>query len=286
MTGPRARAGFTAAGSGSAPFESAHTALVAAPKRKLIQTIFQDASGRPLPNTMPAGYKTASLRFRILKGSVANRPLADSRFLPREAHRERCWLAYAEALNSDNESSANDLGTFQSEFRDFFDARRTPGIDLATFAGRWGLRPEDVAASLRLSEFRWQQTKKLAGFEPPQRLPLVPLDVWRTVVGEVKVEYDPTEMTRSQAQKALEEELHEVKRSFSAAFEQIEAVATGRGLRRIPPHHRSWEGLVRIARRRVRRKKGWSWNEIAAADHVITRVAQDTVRRFEEILNS
>lgn len=286
MTGPHF-AGFTAASSAwSASFEPIHTVFVSAPKRKLIQTIFQDANGRPLPDKMPEGYKTATLRFRILKGSVTNRPLADSRLLPREAHRERCWLAYAEALNSDSEARVNGLGTFPSEYRAFFDGRRTPGVDLAAFAARWGLRLEDVATSLRLSESRWQQTGELAGLEPPQRLPLVPLDVAQTVVGEVKVDYDPTKMTRSQAQDALRDELDELKRSFSAAFQQIEAAATGRGLRRIPPHHRSWEELVRIARRRVRRKKGWSWPEIAAADHVITRVAQDTVRRFEEILNS
>ena len=183
-----------------------------------LSAIFRDASGRPLPDTMPKGHRTASLRFRILKGSVASRPLADSRLLPLEAHRERCWLAYAEALNADDESSANELGTFPAEYRAFFEARSTSSFDLAEFAQRWGLRQEDVALSLRLSESRWQQTGELAGFEPPQRLPFVPVDAGRTIAGEVTVDYDPTEMTRSQAQEALAAELRKVRKLFSAAF--------------------------------------------------------------------
>lgn len=254
------------------------------PQRKLIQGILRDADGRPLPDHMPEGYRPASIRFLIPKGSVASRPVADSRFLPVDAHRERGWLAYADALNSDDEVSANDLGSFPSEYRSLFEGRKSSGSDLSGFASRWGLRQEDLALSLRLTESRWHQTGAIAGFEPPQRLPFVPVDTARTIVGEMKVDYDPSEMTRSQAQDALEAEIADVRKRFSAAFEQIEKAAAGRGLRQIPSVHRSWEGLVRIARRRVRRKKGWTWNAIADADHVAVRVAQQTVRRFEELL--
>ena len=254
------------------------------PRLKLIQAIFRDTNGRPLPDQLPEGYRTASLRFLIPKGSVASRPAADSRFLPIDAHRERGWLAYADALNSDTERSINDLGSFPNEYRSLFEGRTSLGFDVAAFAERWGLRQEDLVVSLRLSESRWHQTGDVAGFEPPQRLPFVPVDTARTIVGEVKVDYDPTEMTRSQARDALDTELGEVRKRFSSAFEQIEKAAARRGLRQIPSLHRSWEDLLRIARRRVRRKKGWTWNAIATADHVAVRVAQQTVRRFEELL--
>jgi len=252
----------------------------------MIQAIFRNANGQALPEPMPQGYRIASLRFRIAKGSVANTPLADSRFLPPEAHRERCWLAYAEALNADHEGSANERGTFPAEYRTFFENRRTPGSDVVEFAQRWGLRPDDLALSLQLSESRWQQTGELAGLEPPQRLPLVPIDIARTVVGDVRVDYDPTEMTRSQARQALATRRRELEKGFTAQFQEIEDAATARGLRQIPPLHRSWDELLKVARRRVRRRKGWTWGTIAEADHVAARVAQETVRRLEEILNS
>ncbi len=255
-------------------------------RRKLVQGMFRSADGGPLPRELPDGYRTATLRFRIPKGSISSRPLADSRFLPVEAHRERCWLAYADALNSDHEPSVNGLGTFPDEYRSLFEGRARPGSALAQFAKRWGLRAEDVAMSLRLSESRWHQTDEIAGYEPPQRLPLVPTDAGRTIVGEVKVRYDPTEMTRAQVQRTLNAEIAAMKKSFSSAFHQTETAVVQKGLRQIPPLHRSWEDMVRIARRRVRRAKGWTWDKIAAADHVAMRVAQETVRRFEDILNA
>lgn len=199
-------------------------------------------------------------------------PIDGRVLLPREALVERLWQAYAYALNTDEERhSLRGFGLFPDELRVLHtsvcrgmrgDQRQATIAVAAAFAERWQLRRRDIWATCHVMEMHGSD-------EPPRPGSLVlqmPLVVYSAPEGLEPVEvvpalvYDPTQMTGVQVRA-------EVEARFRSAHEAVADAErgwiAGGYMARISARHANREQLFALARRYLRRTKGWTMRELA-----------------------
>lgn len=192
----------------------------------------------------PTGY---SQRRRLLVNSSALPGLATTevvreRLVPRQELAERMWWAYAEALNGDIDPSLNDLGQYPAELAELYAQVRD---SLHRFAA-----PETRAPAVERHARRWALRE-------------------RDVHSSLRLAHIEESMLSA----------------FAGPRLQMPLVAYAPGPRddfvRVGPQHEDPARLIELARRRVRRRKGWTLTRIAAAEALSDwRVVQSSLRSW------
>ncbi len=191
--------------------------------------------------------RTYSQRRRVLAKSsplpdVATIELVREQWVPKREISERMWWAVAEALNSDAEPSFNGLGIYPTALNELY-----------------------TRVHRSLKRFAPRATRLPAVVEHARR--------WSIRVRDVEDSLLLAHIEESTVA------------SFGGPRLQMPFIAYSAGPRddlvRVGPQHEDPARLVELARRRVRRSKGWTLRQIAAAEQASDwRVVQSGLKAW------
>lgn len=222
-------------------------------------------------------------------------PLKGRVLLSPAALRDRQWQAYAYALNTDEDEGASPKAyrRFIDELRDLHEGvcgqvfpAAGEALEAAfAFAERWHLRRLDVWTTCQQVEMH---DRPGTAREDALHLQL-PLIVYDVPAGLSPVEVAPAsgsvvyDLTKTTPERLR----HQVATRYKAtmrAIEEAEKRWARDGLMvRVPAHHADPGVLSRLARRWVRRVKGWTLPMIAEAEGVDESTIESSLRTWRKL---